>query len=137
MKRLALLFTTLAITSGFAQDEKYLKPVPNSITGEWKVSESKENTNIESIVFYPDGLLNVNSKRRGKLIQGYKVVERANGYEIFITAMHFAPPIASFKIKLLKESLMQITIQKDNASQTLTFKKIRHIPSGIVPLKAG
>lgn len=134
MKKLALTLTALLYISAFAQEKKYIEPIPKLITGEWSVTDSKEKSRVESIVFFPDGLLNINSKDKRKLVQGYKVAAMPDGYEVFVTAMHFSPPLASFLLTSLKEDSMEITVQKDSSSQKLTLKKVRNIRSGFIPL---
>ncbi|MEJ7682313.1 MAG: hypothetical protein WKG06_31575 [Segetibacter sp.] len=84
MKSLSLTFalTFMLTLSLFAQEQRNYDPIPKAIIGEWKVSKPKEGSKFESITFYPDGLLNIDTKG-SKMVINYKVSERPEGYEVF------------------------------------------------------
>jgi hypothetical protein len=137
MKRLSLAFalTFLLTLSLFAQDQRQYDPIPKVIIGEWKVSKPKENSKFESIKFYASGLLNIDTKG-SKMVINYKVSERSEGYEVFISGMDHTSPFSSFFIKSVEGNNMQITLKKENSSKTFTLIKTKEIPFGIIPLQA-
>ncbi len=137
MKRLSLSFalTFLLTLSLFAQDQRQYDPIPKAIIGEWKVSKPKEDSKFGSIKFYASGLLNIDTKG-AKMVINYKVSERSEGYEVFISGMEHTSPFSSFFIKSVEGNNMQITLKKENSSKTFTLIKIKEIPFGIIPLQA-
>ncbi len=137
MKNLSLAFalTFILTLSLFAQGQRDYDPIPKAIIGEWKVSQQKQNTKFNSITFYPGGLLNIDTKG-SKMVINYKVSERSEGYEVFISEMEHTSPFSSFFIKSIKGNNMQITLKKENSSKTFTLIKAKDIPFGIIPLQA-
>ena len=119
----------------FAQDQRSYDPIPKAIIGEWKASNPKEDCKFESVTFYPGGLLNIDTKG-SKLVVNYKVAERPEGYEIFISGMNYTSPFSSFFIKFIEGDNMQITAKKDKSSKSVTLIKAKDIPYGILPLQA-
>ncbi len=136
MKRLSLAFalTFILTLSLFAQDQRNYDPVPKAIIGEWKVSKPTEDGKFESITFYAGGLLNIDTKG-SKMVINYKVSERSEGYEVFISGLEHTSPFSSFFIKLVEGNNMQITTKSGNSSTTLTLTKTKDIPFGIIPLQ--
>ena len=132
---LALTLTFMLTLSLFAQDQRYYIPIPKAIIGEWKVSEPKEDSKFQSIIFYPSGLLNIDTKG-SKMVINYKVYERSEGYEVFVSGMEHTPPFSSFFIKSVEGNNMQITTKNENSSKTLTLTKAKDIPFGIIPLQS-
>ncbi len=136
MKSLSLAFAlTFILTSSlFAQDQRYYDPIPKAIIGEWKASKPKEDGKFESITFYRSGLLNINTKG-SKMVINYKVSERYEGYEVFISGMEHTSHFSSFFIKSVEGNNMQITTKSGNGSKTFTLIKAKEIPFGIIPLQ--
>lgn len=136
MKSLSLAFalTFMLTLSLFAQDQRYYDPIPKAIIGEWKVLKPKEGSKFESIKFYASGLLNIDTKG-SKMVINYKVSERYEGYEVFISGMEHTSPFSSFFIKSVQGNTMQITTKNANSSKTVTLIKAKDIPFGIIPLQ--
>jgi hypothetical protein len=129
---LAFALTFMLTLSLLAQEERYYDPIPKAIIGEWKVSKPKEDTKFETIIFYPSGLLNIDSKA-SKMVINYKVSERSDGYEVFISGMEHTSPFSSFFINPVSQDHMQLTLKNE---KTFTLIKAKDIPFGIVPLQS-
>jgi hypothetical protein len=130
----ALIFTLLVTSSLFAQHEMYLNLAPKAIIGHWKVLEPKDDVKFESIIFYPGGLLNIDT-RGSKMVLNYKVSKRSQGYEVSISGMEHTAHFSSFFIKSVEGDKMQITDTKENSNKTVTLQKTKDISSGIIPLE--
>lgn len=137
MKSLLLAFTFafLLTLSLFAQDKRYFNPIPKAIIGEWKVVEPKEDSRFESIIFYPGGLLNIDTKG-SKMVINYSVSDSSQGYVVFISGMQHTSPFSSFFIKSVEGNNMQITTRNGNSSKIFTLIKAKDIPSGVIPLQS-
>lgn len=132
---LTFAFAFLLTLSLPAQDERYFNPAPKAIIGEWKILEPKQDSKIESIIFYPGGFLNIDTKE-AKMVLNYKVADSLQGYIVFISGMSTASPFSSFYIKSVKGNNMQIIARNGNNNKTVSLIKSRDIAYGVIPLQS-
>jgi hypothetical protein len=67
------------------------------------------------------------------MVINYKVSERSDGYEVFISGTEHTSPFSSFFITSVSQEHMKLTLKNE---KTFTLIKAKDIPVGIIPLRA-
>jgi len=138
MNKIIAVALVLFAFSAKAQHRVLPSTVPDELIGKW-VPEKKEvqtdakNDVLESISFFANGKINIDSKK-SRMVQGYKVVESNGGYAIEVTDLINGTVLANFKVLGVTDSTMMVNMQGKTNVRNMVLKKTKTNEYKVRPL---
>jgi len=135
MKYMTLFVCLMVSFSAKSQHKIITGSVPDELVGKWvPQSKTEQGEAIESISFFANGKINIDSKK-SKVVQGFKASKENSGYDIKLTDLINGSELANFKVLFVTDSTMAVNMQGKNKDRNLVLKKIKADKYRVIPLK--
>jgi len=136
MMKYMILFLCLMVSFAAKSQHKVITgSVPEELVGKWVPQNKPEQGEaIESISFFANGKINIDSKK-SKVVQGFNASKEHAGYDIQLTDLINGSELANFKVLFVTDSTMAVNMQGKQKVRNLVLKKIKNDKYRVIPLK--